>query len=129
MYSGEENDNVSFASYLVRLRTTSETLPAYFSYLLNVEGLLGIARADAFIAIGQCNLNPTRYGLIRIARPPLHEQTAIVEFLDAETAKIDTLTAESERAIELLQERRTALISAAVTGKIDVRNHQEKETA
>jgi|GEM_PF-6250906 len=35
--------------------------------------------------------------------------------------KLDALTAEAERAIELLQERRTALISAAVTGKIDVR--------
>lgn len=41
--------------------------------------------------------------------------------LDTETAKLDTLTAEAERAIALLQERRTALISAAVTGQIDVR--------
>ena len=39
----------------------------------------------------------------------------------AETAKLDTLTAEAQRAIDLLQERRTALISAAVTGQIDVR--------
>ena len=38
-----------------------------------------------------------------------------------ETAKLDTLTAEAQRAIDLLQERRTALISAAVTGQIDVR--------
>ena len=37
------------------------------------------------------------------------------------TAKLDALTAEAERGIELLQERRTALISAAVTGQIDVR--------
>ena len=38
-----------------------------------------------------------------------------------ETARFDTLTAEAPRAIDLLQERRTALISAALTGKIDVR--------
>jgi type I restriction enzyme S subunit len=57
----------------------------------------------------------------RFPRPPLDEQTAIVSFLDAETAKFDALTAEAERAISLLQERRTALISAAVTGQIDVR--------
>ena len=44
-------------------------------------------------------------------------------FGPAETAKFDTLTAEAQRAIALLQERRTALISAAVTGQIDVRNH------
>lgn len=53
--------------------------------------------------------------------PPLAEQQTIVAFLDAETAKLDTLTAEAGRAISLLQERRTALISAAVTGRIDVR--------
>ena len=53
--------------------------------------------------------------------PPVAEQTAIAKFLDAELLKFDTLTAEAQRAIDLLQERRTALISAAVTGQIDVR--------
>lgn len=54
--------------------------------------------------------------------PTFEEQQKIVAFLDAETAKFDTLTTEASRAIELLQERRCALISAAVTGKIDVRS-------
>lgn len=53
--------------------------------------------------------------------PPHGEQSAIVAFVDTETAKFDTLTAEANRVIALLQERRSALISAAVTGKIDVR--------
>ena len=53
--------------------------------------------------------------------PPIEEQLVIVENLDAEIAKLTQLVAEAERGIELLQERRTALISAAVTGKIDVR--------
>ena len=53
--------------------------------------------------------------------PPMEEQIAIVAFLDTELVKLDTLTAEAQRAIDLLQERRTALISAAVTGQIDVR--------
>ncbi len=53
--------------------------------------------------------------------PPIDEQAEIAVFLDSETAKLDTLTAEAQRAIDLLQERRTALISAAVTGQIDVR--------
>ena len=56
-----------------------------------------------------------------IATPPLEEQTAIATFLDNKTAIFDSLTAEASRTIELLQERRSALISAAVTGKIDVR--------
>jgi type I restriction enzyme S subunit len=58
----------------------------------------------------------------RIAVPPPDEQLAISAFLDGELAKFDTLTAEAQRAIALLQERRTALISAAVTGQIDVRS-------
>jgi type I restriction enzyme S subunit len=53
--------------------------------------------------------------------PSLVEQNAIVELLEIELLKFDTLTAEAHRAIDLLQERRTALISAAVTGQIDVR--------
>lgn len=57
----------------------------------------------------------------------MHEQLLIARFLDTETAKLDSLTAQAERAIELLQERRTALISAAVTGKIDVRNFSANE--
>ena len=56
--------------------------------------------------------------------PSRDEQDEIVAYLDSETAKFDTLTAEANRAIELLQERRSALISAAVTGKIDVREQQ-----
>jgi type I restriction enzyme S subunit len=53
--------------------------------------------------------------------PPLPEQEAIVEFIAYELCEIDNLAAEAQKAIDLLQERRTALISAAVTGQIDVR--------
>jgi len=60
-------------------------------------------------------------GELRIPLPELAEQNAIVAFLEAESTKLDTLTAEAQRAIDLLLERRTALISAAVTGQIDVR--------
>jgi restriction endonuclease S subunit len=48
------------------------------------------------------------------------EQRAIAAFLDRETARIDTLVAKIREAIERLKELRTALVSAAVTGKIDV---------
>lgn len=53
--------------------------------------------------------------------PSLSEQSTIAEFLTGETAKIDTMVSKVETAIERLQEYRTALITAAVTGKIDVR--------
>ncbi len=58
----------------------------------------------------------------KIPLPPLAEQRAIVAHLDEKCGKIDQLKAKAERGIELLKERRSALISAAVTGKIDVRS-------
>ena len=54
--------------------------------------------------------------------PPLAEQQAIAVHLDHETAKIDVLIDKNDQLISLLREKRTALISAAVTGKIDLRN-------
>lgn len=68
------------------------------------------------------NLNTTILSRISLPAPPPAEQLAITIFLDRETAKLDALTTEAKNAITLLQERRTALISAAVTGKIDVRS-------
>ena len=69
----------------------------------------------------------TRYGLkvdavgsCAVAIPPLPEQRAIADYLDAETARIDTLVSKLQRQIELLTERRQAVITAAVTGKLDV---------
>jgi len=53
--------------------------------------------------------------------PPLPEQTAIVEYLDAQTAKLDTAIAAARREIELLREYRERLIADVVTGKVDVR--------
>jgi type I restriction enzyme S subunit len=56
-----------------------------------------------------------------IALPPLIEQRSIIRYIKKEIVSLDALTAEAQRAIDLLQERRNALISAAVTGQIDVR--------
>lgn len=67
-------------------------------------------------------LNFNQIAKIAIPIPPLPEQPAIVDYLGNETSKLDELTSEAQWSIELLKERRSALISAAVTGKIDVRN-------
>jgi type I restriction enzyme, S subunit len=66
-------------------------------------------------------------GAIEFIAPPLPEQRAIATHLDRETAKIDALVAKVRQAIETLKEYRTALISAAVTGKIDLRGLQDLE--
>jgi type I restriction enzyme S subunit len=64
-----------------------------------------------------------------IPMPSTTEQRRIVAALDSRSAEIDALVAEAESAITLLQERRSALISAAVTGQIDVRNAVATEAA
>ena len=69
----------------------------------------------------QPKLTSDNLGSFQLPLPPLSEQQAIAEYLDRETGKIDALASKVETAIEKLKEYRTALISAAVTGKIDVR--------
>jgi type I restriction enzyme S subunit len=91
--------------------------PKYLYYLLD--------RNPEFLqhddGINQTHLSNSEFLKPQFPFPPFDEQVAIAAFLDTELAKFDTLTAEAQRAIDLLQERRTALISAAVTGQIDVR--------
>jgi hypothetical protein len=91
MYEGNDEFPVRFASYLVRLRANARSIPAYLAYLLNTNGILGVARANAFVAIGQCNLNSTRYGEIKVAIPPRDRVSQLTKFLDAEFGKLDAL--------------------------------------
>jgi len=66
-------------------------------------------------------LSRSKLGIFPIPFPPLPEQTAIVEYLDAQTAKLDAAIAAARREIELLREYRERLIADVVTGKVDVR--------
>jgi type I restriction enzyme S subunit len=99
----------------------------YFPFFKgNAEYLMRIFESGAmFSGLGklgtQLNLNTDTVGAIQVAWPPADEQTAIVEYLDAQTAKIDTAIAAARREIELLREYRTRLIADVVTGKLDVR--------
>jgi type I restriction enzyme, S subunit len=67
------------------------------------------------------HFGPSHLSRMVVALPPLSEQRVVAEFLDRETAMIDQMSAKVEAAIQRLQEYRTAVITAAVTGKIDVR--------
>ena len=60
-------------------------------------------------------------GELMVTCPSLEEQCGIVNFLDRETARIDALIAKTQHSIDLLKERRSAFITAAVTGQIDLR--------
>jgi type I restriction enzyme, S subunit len=69
--------------------------------------------------IGYPAISPTQLAALSVWVPPVDEQRLIAAFLDRETAKIDALIAKKQRLIELLQEKRTALISHAVTKGLD----------
>ena len=77
------------------------------------------------VAAAQPGLAVDRLRDLHIPVPPVPEQHAIAESLNQETAKIDAMIAKVNEAINHLNEYRTALISAAVTGKIDVRHYGE----
>ncbi|WP_343924203.1 restriction endonuclease subunit S [Rhodoglobus aureus] len=70
---------------------------------------------------GQPNINQEVIRALRLPTPGITEQQEIVDFLNRETSQIDGLSAKAREMIVVLKERRQALISAAVTGKIDVR--------
>lgn len=72
-------------------------------------------------------LSQEQIGDVMLCVPPSKEQQEIVKFLDRELTTLDGLLTEATRAISLLRERRGALISAAVTGKIDVRGFVRPE--
>ncbi len=95
----------------------------YVYYFIRSDGFIGeiVAQSDG---VGYPAITPTRLACLPVVIPPLEEQKRISAFLDMETSKIDRLTEKTRQHIARLQERRSALISAAVTGKIDVRSSE-----
>ena len=121
IFRGHRRDQVTFASYLVRLTARDNVEAEWLNYLLNSTGLLGMARSMALLSVNQANLNPTKYQRIFVPMPERSEQRRIADFAKREASRIDTLIRKVREAIDQLKEFRTALICAAVTGKIDVR--------
>jgi type I restriction enzyme, S subunit len=106
-----------FRFRLDNLRADSTYLALQFS---SAASALGGALATGTTR-SRMNLSQTSDRIV--ALPPLPEQTAIANYLDRETTKIDQMIEKVKAAIEKLREYRSALITAAVTGKIDVRNY------
>jgi type I restriction enzyme S subunit len=110
-----------YSNFMQRVRTRSSFLPKLAWYVMNND----LARLQFDLAsnstTGLANLNGTMIGAIVLAVPPLDEQERIVSFLRSECERIDSLISEADLAITLLAERRLSLISAAVTGQVDVR--------
>ena len=89
--------------------------PAWAMYWLSGLDMGELANPGAVPSVNEGQMRDTP-----AAVPPVQEQRSIAAFLDRETAKIDALIARVREAIDRLKELRIALISAAVTGKIDV---------
>lgn len=114
---------VSPAYGVYRPRDGAEIDPTYFDYLYRSRPyVMEMTRHSRGIWESRLRLYPETFLRLPIVVPPLDEQRAIGESLDEQVAKMDRLIAEAERLIELAKERRSALITAAVTGQIDVRS-------
>jgi type I restriction enzyme S subunit len=120
LFRGAPTD-VTFASYLVRMRPRPTHDPEYISLLLNDSYVLSMARREAIPSLHQANLNPTRYGRLKVALPSRSEQTAILEYIKEVLDPTVQVIERSKQEIELVREYRTRLIADVVTGKLDVR--------
>jgi type I restriction enzyme S subunit len=97
-------------------RPTHEFSRKYFHYLMRSAPYIAeYNRISKGVRIGQWDLDPTYFRTTQLIVPPPEEQRAIADFLDRETAQIDTLIAEQETLIRTLEERRGVMIREAVT--------------
>ena len=117
IFRGASKDNVTYASYLVRLRANHNNHPHYINHLLNSEVFLGLARKMAIPSVQQANLNPTRYCRLEIPVPPLPEQIQIASYLDQKTKNFREIEQTLNEQISTLTDYRKALIHECVTGK------------
>jgi type I restriction enzyme S subunit len=117
VFRRSRSDAVTFASYLVRLRTNHRADPYFLNYLVNSSGFLSFARKLAIPSVQQSNLNSTRYCRMLIPRPPIEEQREIVAYLDAKTAEASRIGAGIETQVATLTAYRKSLIHECVTGQ------------
>ena len=105
------------------LRPSSAILPdfLYLVTILREFRQLGVEAMTG--AAGQQRVPSTFIEQFPTCRPPLPEQTAIVEFLDEQTERIDTAITTDRHVIDLLKEFRMRLIADVVTGKLDIRGY------
>lgn len=116
-----QSSGVAFGAFMMVFRSE------YSGYIFHVfNSQLFKFQSGAFLTATINQLTVGNLYSMEVPLPPVDEQHTITTYLNRENAQFDTLTAEANRAIALLQERRSALISAAVTGKIDVREPPNK---
>lgn len=118
--------NFAMGQDICLIRSDNKILPEYVLYVLN-SGVIKNQLDLAMVGSTFKRINVDNIRNFDIAFPCSSEQQGIIEWLKVITTKYDDLTFNAEQAIQFMQERRTALISAAVTGKIDVRDWEEAQ--
>lgn len=105
----------------LKAKLNIKLVPTYAYLLITSDGVVSELSLESKGSTMD-NLNTETLGRVRMPVPPIHEQDEILKYVENVAGKYKSLISRAEAAIGLMQERRTALISAAVTGKIDVRN-------
>lgn len=118
--------NTNQAVSFVRLKEPRYT--QFVNWWLSIDGIQKSVLLSS-VQSAQPNLSMEDLGNLAIAVPPIEEVAEICKLLEWQLVALDQPLAATESLIEILEERRSALISAAVTGKIDVRNYTPKEAA
>jgi type I restriction enzyme S subunit len=121
---GENSPDFVVASSLIIIRPNrAELLPIYLDFMC--QSWVVSQQVDGFVkGAGLPRLSIQNLTKVVGVFPPLEEQALIADFLQLQCVAARQLSSEAWRTMELLKERRSALISAAVTGKIDVRAWQ-----
>lgn len=110
-----------FAGYLIKASPNSKQILSDFLYFYTKSNAYENWKDSIFIQATIQNIGADKYQNLPIAVPLIDEQEEIITYIHEEQKLINTSISKAEKQIELLQEYRTALISEAVTGKIDVR--------
>lgn len=117
IFRKSRTDEITFASYLVRLRVNHRANPWFLNYVFNCDGFLGFARRLAIPSVQQSNLNSTRYAQMFIPLPPIEEQESIRAYLDQKTDEVKRIVGTIESQIATLTAYRKSLIHECVTGQ------------
>lgn len=122
IYRKSNSNPITFASYLVRFRVDKNADPEWIHLVLNSYSFWSFAKSQALVNL-QTNLNSTRYSQFKIPVPNKKEQERMKNVVYENSRKINQLIFQIEKEIILIKEYRESLISAAVTGKIDVQEY------
>ena len=120
LYDEATQGPCAYAGYLVRFIANLEVSPKYIYLFTKTQAFLDFLKVMAISSTIE-NVNGEKYANCPLPLPPLHEQAAIVSFLDYADRRIRRYIRAKEKLIALLEEQKRAIIHQAVTGRIDVR--------